>query len=81
MTRKESIEVLKDLWRYEHSEFSEKDIRKALDIAINSLDIDERYGLEYEQAEQKSPCDVCRYNPPGSEDCKPCTICPACGRK
>lgn len=54
MTRKEAIEVLKDLWRYEHSEFSEKDIRKALDIAINSLEIDERYELEYEQTE---PCE------------------------
>lgn len=53
MTRKEAIEVLKDLWRYERSELSEKDIREALDIAINSVEIDERYELEYEQIE---PC-------------------------
>ena len=37
MTRGKAIEVLKDLWRYEHSEFSEKDIREALDIAINDV--------------------------------------------
>lgn len=34
----ETIEILKDLWRYEHSEYSEKDIRKALDIAIKALE-------------------------------------------
>ena len=37
MMRKEAIKVLKDLWRYEHSEFSEKDIREALDMAIKAL--------------------------------------------
>ncbi len=37
MTNEEAIEVLKDLWRYEHSEFSEKDIREALDMAIRAL--------------------------------------------
>lgn len=36
--KKETIEILKDLWRYEHSEYSEKDIRKALDIAIKALE-------------------------------------------
>lgn len=35
--KKETIEILKDLWRYEHSEYPEKDIRKALDIAIKAL--------------------------------------------
>lgn len=25
----------------------------------------------------KTPCDVCRYNPPSSGDGKPCTMCPA----
>ena len=28
----------------------------------------------------KSPCDLCRYNPPSSADGKPCTMCPAEGR-
>ena len=28
----------------------------------------------------KTPCDLCRYNPPGSGDGKPCTMCPAMGR-
>lgn len=37
MTRETAIEVIKDLWRYEHSEFSEKDIREALDMAIEAL--------------------------------------------
>ncbi len=42
MSNKEAIEVLKDLWRYEHSEFSEKDIREALDMAIKALNIFEQ---------------------------------------
>lgn len=25
----------------------------------------------------KSPCTLCRYNPPSSTDGKPCSICPA----
>lgn len=29
------------------------------------------------EQEPKSPCDVCRYNPPSSGDGKPCTMCPA----
>ena len=37
MTNEEAIEVLEDLWKYEHSGFSEKDIRKALDMAIEAL--------------------------------------------
>jgi hypothetical protein len=27
-----------------------------------------------------NPCDLCRFNPPGSGDGKPCTMCPAEGR-
>ena len=30
----------------------------------------------YEKEEPKSPCDLCRYNPPSSADGKPCTMCP-----
>lgn len=29
------------------------------------------------EQEQKSPCDLCRFNPPSSCDGKPCTMCPA----
>ena len=38
MTDQEAIEILKDLWRYEHSEFSEKEIREALEKGIIALD-------------------------------------------
>lgn len=30
---------------------------------------------------QKSPCDLCKFNPPSSTDGKPCTICPASASK
>ena len=29
------------------------------------------------EKEPKSPCDLCRYNPPSSSDGKPCTMCQA----
>lgn len=29
------------------------------------------------QEQPKTPCDLCRYNPPSSRDGKPCTMCPA----
>lgn len=47
----------------------------AIMFAINAL--------EQIKAEQdpKSPCDLCRYNPPSSTDGKPCTMCPAAGRE
>lgn len=35
---KSYVEILKDLWRYEQSEYPEKDIRKTLDIAIKALE-------------------------------------------
>ena len=38
MKNKEAIEILKDLWRYEHSEFSEKEIREALEKGIEALE-------------------------------------------
>lgn len=31
------------------------------------------------EQEPKSPCDLCRFNPPSSADGKPCTMCPAEG--
>ena len=27
-----------------------------------------------------TPCDLCKYNPPSSNDGKPCSICPACAK-
>jgi hypothetical protein len=44
MTRGKAIEVLKDLWRYEHSDFSEKDIREALDVAIKAVEQEPKTG-------------------------------------
>lgn len=38
ITNQQAIEILKDLWRYEHSEFSEKEIREALEKGIIALD-------------------------------------------
>ncbi len=38
MTDKEAIEVLKDLWRWEHPNWLEKDIRQALEKGINALE-------------------------------------------
>lgn len=38
MTKEKAIEVLKDLWRYEKSNYSEEWVRKALDMAIESLE-------------------------------------------
>lgn len=38
ITKEEAIEILKDLWRYEHLEYPEKDIRKTLDMAIKALE-------------------------------------------
>lgn len=36
--------------------------------ALRELDAQER---------AKTPCDLCRYNPPSSRDGEPCTMCPA----
>ena len=44
----------------------EEETSVALDMAIKAL-----------EQEPKSPCDLCKYNPPGSGDGKPCTMCPA----
>ena len=38
MTNKEAIEILKDLWRWEHPNRLEKDIRQALDKGIEALE-------------------------------------------
>lgn len=38
MTIEKAIEILKSLWCYKETKYSDTDIRKALDIAINSLE-------------------------------------------
>lgn len=41
---------------------------QAKNLAIQAL---------HEKQEQKSPCDLCAYNPPSSLDGKDCCMCPA----
>ncbi len=38
VTKEKAIEVLKDLWRYEKSNYSDEWVRKALDMAIEALE-------------------------------------------
>ena len=38
MNREEAIEILKDLWRWEHPNWLEKDIRQALEKGIEALE-------------------------------------------
>ena len=38
MSNQEAIEILKDLWRWEHPNWLEKDIRQALEKGIESLE-------------------------------------------
>ena len=41
MTRKEAIEILKELWCYEKSDkYTDEEIRKAISAAISSLETD-----------------------------------------
>ena len=55
---------------------------KALELAIRACEEtwNEKTCKQIRDAleqEQKTPCDVCIYNPPSSCDGKPCTMCPA----
>ena len=43
MTRENAVEVLKALWKYENCGFSEKKIREALDMAIESIETVEKF--------------------------------------
>jgi len=63
MTREKAIIFIKNhvMW----GEYSKGDYEEALEMAIQALE------------EKKSPCDLCRYNPPSSFDGKPCCMCPA----
>lgn len=39
MTNEEAVEILKELWRSEHTDsYSEKEIRNAIDLAIETLE-------------------------------------------
>lgn len=62
MTREEAIEILVNHTQYK---CNGNDL-VALDMAIEAL-----------EPKPISPCNVCRYNPPGSGDGKPCSMCPA----
>ena len=64
-----------------YEEIAKNVAKKALDdILYQGKSIKEWVKIIMEQ-EPKSPCDVCRYNPPSSADGKPCTICPATERE
>ena len=42
MTIEKAIEILKSLWCYKDCKYSDPEVRKALDIAINSLEKEKR---------------------------------------
>lgn len=66
MTREEAIKMLQvEIACMREFCMDEPEISEAYDMAIAAL------------RERKSPCDLCRYNPPSSCDGKPCTMCPA----
>lgn len=73
--RKDHIEVLKQLYvNYDLATEWHKKVRKTLQFAINSLDVDEAYNLMYEETTQRE-CDrnIClrnEYNGIGCENCE-----------
>lgn len=76
MTREEAARILekqfdKSCGNYRYQNKDKLDYEDALWMAISAL-------RELEAQENaKTPCDLCRYNPPSSRDGKPCTMCPA----
>lgn len=51
-----------------------------IDVTDNQpidFDLEEVDCVYREVKNDKSPCDLCRYNPPSSGDDKPCSMCPA----
>lgn len=38
MDIEKAILILKELWRYEHVEYNDNEVRKAIDIAIEALE-------------------------------------------
>ena len=89
MTNQEAIEIYKDLWRYEHSEFSEKEIREALEKGIEALEKQKigHWIRWYEEVEYKTctehiphcKCSECNkeYDPHTSLFMKYCSYCGA----
>lgn len=53
MTNQEAIEILKDLWRWEHPNWLEKDIRQALDKGIEALENQTSVIRELEKIKQE----------------------------
>lgn len=70
MTREEAVRIL-DGAEVMMLNRDLKQFSNAIIMAIHALrKLDE-------QENAKTPCDLCRYNPPSSRDGKPCTMCPA----
>ena len=92
MTRAEVIKILSECKEkgFKHTFYTLDEYHTAMDIAINSLQIDEQYDLMYEQAEPKmghwvdyqdgrwiyAKCDKC-----GAVHYVKHNFCPTCGRQ
>lgn len=63
MTREEAIKILKS--KMDGHTDTSYEWAETVRMAIKALE------------EKKSPCDLCRHNPPSSFDGKPCCMCPA----
>ena len=89
MTNQEAIEILKDLWRWEHPNWLEKDIRKALDKGIEALENQKtghwinRHNIYANKTFDTKVCSECQYE--YSYDAETgisnANFCPNCGAK
>lgn len=75
MTREEAARILekqfdKSCGNYRYQNKDKLDYEDALWMAISAL-----RELDAQEC-AKTPCDLCRYNPPSSRDGEPCTMCP-----
>lgn len=62
ITRKQAIEILKERCFEENTRFNRATrFGKALQFAINSLEVDEAYQLEYEISTGQRRCNKCKY--------------------
>lgn len=66
MTREEALAELKDSIKGAGYQCHIETYKMAIEALKKQL-----------QERAKTPCDLCRYNPPSSRDGKPCTMCPA----
>ena len=48
-----------------------------VDYADNDFIKEELKRVPSVETKAKTPCDLCRFNPPSSGDGKPCSMCPA----